>query len=275
MVWVEYVFLSKILEAFDSSVIKVIDTHDVFSNRHKMMMAQGIRPEWFYTTPAMERKGLERADVIIAIHEHDAEAFKAMGLSQVVTIGHFIRIHPPKGVPPRNKIPFIGSDNSINLRAWEYFAEQVLGRIEERIPGTSIQVAGKICKRIPTSPRYQKLGVVEDLRLLYESTTVAINPVIMGTGLKIKTIEPLAYGCPVVTTPQGIQGIEEARYRGILVGQTPMEFAECIEQLLGQPSFWEEQRRLARVALSDYVRRNEQRLSVLLHEQEFTLQEGR
>ena len=42
MVWVEYVFLSKILNSFDTSVLKIIDTHDIFSNRHEMMMARGM-----------------------------------------------------------------------------------------------------------------------------------------------------------------------------------------------------------------------------------------
>ena len=137
--------------------------------------------------------------------------------------------------------------------------------IEKRIPGTSIRVAGKICIRIPESSRYQKLGVVEDLGVLYGSITLAINPEIWGTGLKIKTIEPLAYGCPVVTTSAGIQGIEEAENRGILVGRTPAEIViECIERLLTLPSFWEEQRRLAQDFMMDYLHQNQQRLSDFL-----------
>lgn len=266
IVWIEYVFLSKILCGFDSSVLRVIDTHDVFSKRYEMMRSQGMGQEWFYTTPEMEKKGLARADWVVAIHEKDAASFRALGLPQVVTIGHFARLHPPRGIPPRNRILFIGSENSNNLRAWEYFTNEMLSLVEKRLPGTSINVAGKICHRIPESSRYQKLGVVEDLGVLYESTTLAINPETWGTGLKIKTIEPLAYGCPVVTTSSGIQGIEEAENRGILVGRTPEEFVECIERLLTLPSFWEEQRWLAQDFLIDYLHRNQQRLSDLLDE---------
>ena len=66
----------------------------VFSNRYELMRSQGIDPEWFYTTPEMEKKGLARADWVIAIHEKDAASFKALGLPQVVTIGHFARFPP-------------------------------------------------------------------------------------------------------------------------------------------------------------------------------------
>lgn len=264
VVWIEYVFLSKTLDVFDSSVLKIIDTHDVFSRRFEEMTARGIKPEWFTTTPEMEKMGLARADGVVAIQERDAEFFRALGLPRVETIGHFIKPRPPQGRPPRNRIVYVASDNSINLKAWESFSDEVLGGIEERLPGTSIRVAGRICRRIPDSPRYEKLGVAEDLDALYAPATLAVNPATWGTGLKIKTLEPLAFGRPVVTTPVGIQGLEGAENRGILVGRTPGEYLEHIERLLTRPGYWEEQQRAGRAFLTDYLRRNRRRLSDLM-----------
>ncbi len=264
VVWIEYVFLSKTLDVFDSSVLKIIDTHDVFSRRFEEMTARGIKPEWFTTTPEMEKIGLARADGVVAIQERDAEFFRALGLPRVETIGHFIRPQASQGPPPRNGIVYIASDNSINVKAWESFADEVLGGIEEKLPGTSIRVAGRICRRIPDSPRYEKLGVAEDLDALYASATLAVNPASWGTGLKIKTLEPLAYGRPVVTTPVGIQGLEAAENRGILVGRTPGEYLEHVERLLTRPPYWEEQRRAGQAFLSDYLERNRRRLSDLM-----------
>jgi len=264
VVWIEYVFLSKTLSVFDSSVLKVIDTHDIFSHRFEMMTARGIKPEWFTTTPEMEKNGLARADRVVAMQDRDAAFFQTLGLPRVVTIGHFARPHPPQAPPPRSRILFVASDNSINLKAWESFTDQVLGQIEERLPGTLIRVAGRICRRIPDSSRYEKVGVAEDLDALYASTTLAVNPATWGTGLKIKTLEPLAYGRPVVTTPAGIQGLEEAENRGILVGRTPGEFIEHIERLLTRPLYWEEQRRSAQDFLTDYLQLNRRRLSDLM-----------
>ena len=266
VIWIEYVFLSKVLCGFDGSVLKVVDTHDVFSRRYAMMRSREMDPEWFYTSPEMEKKGLARADRVVAIHEKDAASFRALGLPGVVTIGHFARIRPSQGIPPRNRILFVGSHNSSNLKSWDQFMNTILGLIEKRLPETEIRVAGKICQRIPGDPRYEKLGRVEDLGPLYGWATLAINPEICGTGLKIKTLEPLAYGCPVVTTPAGITGIEGAEGRGILVGRTPGDFAECVERLMSRPSFREEQRRAGLDFMRDYLQRNRQGLAALLAE---------
>ncbi len=264
IIWVEYVFLSRVLCRFDGSVLKVIDAHDVFSERYEMIRRGVMDPEWFFTTLEMERKGLARADRVVAIQEKDASSFRAMGLPRVLTIGHFPRVRPAPGGLPRNRILFIASDNSGNVRTWDHFVRTMLGPIGKRLPDASVLVAGKICRRIPDSPRYERLGRVEDLGTLYGSATLAINPEVCGTGLKIKTLEPLAHGCPVVATPAGIRGIEEAEGRGILVGGTPGEFVEALERLMTRPSLRDEQRRAGLDFIGDYLRRNRQGLSDLL-----------
>jgi len=271
IVWVEYVFLSKTLDAFDSSVLKVVDAHDVFSDRRRRMALHGVKPEWFSASPEQEKRGLRRADWVIAIHDRDAEAFRNIGISHTVAIGHFIENHPIQPPPLGHRILFVGSDNAINVQAWTYFRREILARIQKRLPAVSIQVAGKICRRIPDGIHFRKLGVVEDLAALYRSTTAAVNPLPWGTGLKIKTIEPLAYGCPVVTTPAGIEGIEEAENRGILVGRDPAEFAEHIEGLLTCPPFREEQVQRAKGFLRDYLCKNHERILAVLNEKEESL----
>ena len=267
MVWIEYVFLSGILKRFDSSVRKLIDTHDVFTDRHKMFSANRIPPEWFYTDRENEKMGLSRSDHVIAIKEKDAKFFRGMGVPNVITIGH---LFPP---PPRDEnhpgefdVLFMGSDNAGNLTAWQYFADSMLRRVKELIPRVSIQVAGRICGRIPDSPDYGKLGTVSDLNEIYRSVKVAINPVTFGTGLKIKSIEPLAFGRPVVTTPEGIEGLEGARNRGILVGGTPEEFVDHLVSLLKEPSIYSRQRDLGYQYYCRYQARNKLRLKGLLSE---------
>jgi hypothetical protein len=68
-------------------------------------------------------------------------------------------------------------------------------------------VAGGICKHIPDTPGLIKLGFVKELHTFYDAIDIALNPMVGGTGLKIKTVEPLSYGKPVLTTPSGAQGL--------------------------------------------------------------------
>ena len=53
------------------------------------------------------------------------------------------------------------------------------------------------------------LGRVDDLSELYRSARVVINPVLAGTGLKIKTVEALSRLRPIVTWPTGVEGLPE------------------------------------------------------------------
>src|SRR3954453_3340685 len=70
-VLVAYVFWSWILDLFPPAVRKVIDTHDVMGDRHKRFRQAGVAPEWIFTTPREERRGLERADFILPIQDHE------------------------------------------------------------------------------------------------------------------------------------------------------------------------------------------------------------
>lgn len=267
MVWIEYVFLSGILSRFDSSIVKVIDTLDVFTDRHKMFSAHRISPEWFYTNRENEKVGLSRSDYVIAIKEKDAEFFRGMGLPNVIPIGHLFPAPPlAEDYSGETDVLFMGSDNAGNLAAWRYFADILLDRIKERLPRISIQVAGRICGRIPDSPDYGKLGMVSDINKIYRSVKVAINPVTFGTGLKIKVIEPLAFGRPVVTTPKGIEGLEDAQDRGVLVGGTPEEFVDHLVSLLKEPSIYSRQRDMGYQYYCRYQAQNKQRLKNLLTE---------
>jgi len=267
MVWVEYVFLSGVLDRFDSNVIKVIDTHDVFTDRHKLFAENQVEPEWFYTSKEMEKKGLCRADYVIAIKDRDAQFFMSLGLPRVITIGHFFPAQTNRMNHHKDAdLLFLASDNISNVMAWRYFTEDILERIVQRIPRVSIQVAGRICQRIPDSPFYQKIGTISDLTAIYSSVKVAINPVTFGTGLKIKSIEPLAYGCPVVTTPPGIEGIEDAENQGVLVGKTSDDFAGHLVSLLTEPSRYNEQSEMGHRYFCRYQAQNKQRLNSLLTE---------
>ena len=265
IVWVEYVFLSKILERFDFHVRKFIDTHDIFSNRYDLLMRQGLQPEWFSTTIDQEKKGLNRADVVIAIQDSEAEFFRNLGLSQVVTIGHFPQwpLHLPRR-EESNVLLFAASDNSINVKAWDIFVREALPLIKERLPEVRIHVAGKICRRIADSPDYVKLGVVQDLSKVYASSWIAINPGILGTGLNIKSLEPLAFGCPLVTTPHGIRGLDNAEGHGILVGETYEKFVSHIERLFRDRAYHREQEFRARMYLHDYIQQNQKLLANLI-----------
>lgn len=230
---IEYVFLSKALTCFGNDVLKLIDTHDVFTNRHQRYLDQGERPNWFSTTQREEARGLNRADAIIAIQNKEAEFFRSMTHRDVITVGHFVPSFPPQSDPqPGNRILFIGSDNAINVKACEYLVKEIFPSVLAEFPQAELAIGGRLCNVIEGQPGIVKLGELDDLKPAYESATIVVNPMPFGTGLKIKTIEALGYAKPLVTTPSGADGLDDGVDNAFIVAATTEEFIQAIIDLL-------------------------------------------
>lgn len=76
---------------------------------------------------------------------------------------------------------------------------------------------------------------VESLDAFYENSAVFVNPVFAGAGVKLKTINALEAGLPVVTTTVGAEGTGLLDHDHILIANAPEAFAECIRSLLSCP----------------------------------------
>lgn len=230
----EYVFFSKALENFDSSTLKIIDTHDVFTDRQRLFRLNKQPSSFFYTNSFNEKKGLDRADKIIAIQEHEKKFFeKKLGLeNKVYTIGHFVELDNLFDLSVENNIVFFGSGNSLNIKSIHFFLEQVFPLVKQQVPNVNFLIGGSICDHIENNKNYQKLGKIEDKKSLYRQATVAINSMLFGTGIKIKNVESLGYGIPLVTTSVGAEGLEEKANTAFLVADNAQEFALKVIKIL-------------------------------------------
>ena len=129
-------------------------------------------------------------------------------------------------------IATIGSNNHINVQAIQWFIDEVLPIIRWEIPEASLSVAGAAADSINNQDGVHLLGRVKDLADVYGNAKVIINPMRFGTGLKIKTLEALGHGCPVVTTSIGAEGLEDGSGTALKVADAPKEFAQEVIKLL-------------------------------------------
>jgi glycosyltransferase involved in cell wall biosynthesis len=70
------------------------------------------------------------------------------------------------------------------------------------------------------------LGWVDDLDAVLLSAAALISPLRIGSGIKIKVLEALARGLPVVATPHGVLGLDVGPEDGCLVAGEPSGLAE-------------------------------------------------
>ncbi len=207
-----YVWFSKWLEHVPADIPKYIDTHDVFADRHKRLVADGLEASWYSTTPAEENLGMKRADTVIAIQEQEEAIFKSGGHPSVVTLGHFIATDFQRPVTitagRKIKVGYMASDNPINQQSLTDMNAAIAAR-PNLLERYDFHLAGAICNSSAASETpFKKLGFVDDISGFYQDTDIVINPNVGGTGLKIKSVEALAYGKAMVATKEAMVGLK-------------------------------------------------------------------
>ncbi len=204
---VNYVWMSKILTRI-SGPLKIIDTHDLFGDRNKVAEEARLEPRWFFTTVAEEDRGFARADIVIGIQKNESAKIAARYKGSTITVGHPMDPHflLRSGSPPAPSFMFgyIGSGNPFNLASIAALDRAIAAR-----GGMDWALAGTITKRrLDLVSHPYRMGMVDKLTEFYDHVECVLNPMMGGTGLKIKTIEALAYGCPIIGTVDAFEGIE-------------------------------------------------------------------
>ncbi|HET6340392.1 MAG TPA: glycosyltransferase family 4 protein [Polyangiales bacterium] len=123
-----------------------------------------------------------------------------------------------------------GFDYAPNLDGISWFLEVCKDAVLAALPDVRIQVVGAGTERgLPQAAawgdRVSFLGWVDDLDAVLGNSVALLSPLRTGSGVKIKVLEALARGLPVVATPSGVQGIEADESTGCLVGATPEDLA--------------------------------------------------
>jgi glycosyltransferase involved in cell wall biosynthesis len=246
----EYIWTSRALTALPSGVLRIIDTIDMFSAKASQVIQHGVQ-DVLSIQPDEERLFLDRADVILAIQPEEARKFAELGTrARVITVGCDMPA-PPDGLSSSKEptVLIVGSDNHINAHFVGAFVKEVWPRVSKAVPAARLIVAGRVANTIPKNPPDGVIlkGYCADLRELYASCTVVINPVVAGTGLKIKSVEALAHGKPLVTTREGAAGLPLHQEPYLLLAETPEEWVDRLSHLLLSPASCD---RFARAAAS-------------------------
>jgi polysaccharide biosynthesis protein PslH len=236
-----YVFYSRLLESVPGSVLKLIDTHDVFSDRYRLYREHGQTGEFFSTTREEEGKALDRADAVLAIQDWDAHHFRSLTRRLVAVVGH---LAPPDADPPPSvasacphAILFVGSSMSINVHGVTWFIERVLPAVRSQVPQAELWLVGGISDQAGrAAPGVRRLGFVDTLGDLYRRTAVVINPQQFGTGLSIKSVDALRHGRPLVTTPSGARGLEDGVGDAFVRAGSAQDFGQQVIELLQNPA---------------------------------------
>lgn len=118
-----------------------------------------------------------------------------------------------------------------------WFMEKVWPLIEKSQPAASCLFIGEGASHAmqqvaKVSERINIAGAVNDLRPYREQASVFINPMRLGSGLRIKVLEAMGTGLPVVSTALGAAGMPAQNGVNCFIADTPELFAESVQWLL-------------------------------------------
>jgi polysaccharide biosynthesis protein PslH len=193
------------------------------------------------------RRASHRLDAIVA-SEEEAVAYRRLARSSRVMIvenGVGALPAPAWRVPNGADLLYPGAlSYTPNAEAVAYFARAVLPRVAAAVPAARLLVTGERPAALPPGlddPRVHLTGwlTADGLDRAYRGARACVVPLLSGTGTRIKLLEALAYGLPVVTTTKGAEGLEVVPGEHLLIADDPGAFADAAIRLLREPAFAE------------------------------------
>ena len=264
--WVVCTYNTRAFLSVPRGTLKVLETQNVSSVKRQEYDAVNYKNYIFAMTEATEKAALERSDVVIAIQNEEEDFFRNMlgkgSSTKAVTIGENMEIKEPH-VADTKKVVFLGSTYVINREGVMHFIDEILPELKRICPEAEVIFAGSICKSLPDSDAYTKLGWVEDLEELYRDARVIINPVRHGAGLNIKMVEALSQAKPVVTHIKGMRGLSYKEPVAVITDDNK-EFAKAIAEIVRDDAKALEMSRTAVEFMKDYENKNLQAVKDLL-----------
>jgi glycosyltransferase involved in cell wall biosynthesis len=121
----------------------------------------------------------------------------------------------------------------------QYFLAEVYPLIKQRSPSVSLTITGSTVgvdlDGLELEDSVHLSGYVDDIRPLVRSANVCVAPIREGGGTRLKILEAMALGTPVVATHKSAEGLDVFDGKHILLADDPREFAEHTVKLLHDP----------------------------------------
>lgn len=219
-----------------------ITMHQLSSRRsaHELSVAAGRRQAWVLRRDMLKAQRFEAAmarryDLTFVASQADGDSLPAR--SVVIPNGIDLGKHQPSPLPREHRVIFTGSFNyQPNVDAALWFCRDVLPRLQKLVPDIAVDLVGQ-----NPVPEVLQLGAlagvavqanVAEMAPFLVRARVAVVPVRVGSGTRLKAVEAFAAGRPVVGTTLGLEGIDVVDGEHALVADEPEAFATAVARLM-------------------------------------------
>ncbi|MFT3929931.1 MAG: glycosyltransferase [Spongiibacteraceae bacterium] len=227
----------------------VLDHHNIES--HMLLRRAENEPSWlkrmYYgregrLVEAFEKRYCPQFSLNITCSDIDTERLreispqsKVMTIPNGVDLGYFV----PQGLEKQpQKLVFVGTLNWYpNIEAVLYIAKELWPRLKQKFPDICIDIIGanppaEIKEIAKADKSFRVLGFVDDIRPYIESAAVYLCPIRDGGGTKLKVLDAMALGAPMVAHPIACEGIAVADREDVLFAESTDDFIARVSELL-------------------------------------------
>lgn len=186
---------------------------------------------------------VDRCDCVTVVSGAERGHLQLAGcdMRRVTVVPNGIDVPPAVDAQPRQpRLIYPGSVTfSANLDAVRHFVREVLPIIRRSRPDLVFCVTGSTdgvdVRELARVEGVTFTGWLPDVRGLIAESAACVVPLRVGGGTRLKVLQAMALGAPVVSTSKGIEGLDLAPESDVLVGDTPDAFAAHVLRLVGDP----------------------------------------
>ena len=196
---------------------------------------------------SLERNAFRNCDLVFTCSEQDkllAEELAPNTTHHVVGNGVDLNYFQPRASQSASSktILFTGSFRyPPNQDGARTFIENVFPLVTKSVPDCRLVLAGfdagLLANELNTSdPRISFISSPEDIRPCFDDVAVAVVPLRIGGGTRLKILEAMSMRVPIVSTRIGAEGIPATDGKHLLLADSPDEFANAVTKLLDSHS---------------------------------------
>jgi glycosyltransferase involved in cell wall biosynthesis len=231
----------------------VLRAHNVESELWKRRTAQEKNPlykTWFKNLTKklsrFEKDILNKVDALVPITKEDEKMFSEMlGEKKISThVLPFAMKSPELNsriIPKRNSVFHIGSmDWAPNSEGVNWLVKEIWPLVLAKNPNAELHLAGKGLRKEDENYSGQNItnhGEVKNAFDFMNEYSVMTIPLLSGGGMRVKLVEGMFLGKPIVSTSIGAEGTAVVNEQNILIENSPEKFADAICKLLSDDSF--------------------------------------
>jgi glycosyltransferase involved in cell wall biosynthesis len=250
-VFVDTIFRAGFIPFLRSTPKLALIAHDVFYQRCQSIAAQKI-PVKPWVSAQDEATVLDYFDRVIAISDADATLLKALAPTGVISTQMSpldVVVTGAHAKNPGKRVLYLGSRAHHNIQGLQWFLDDIWPTVLAAVPDATLDVVGSVCDGLQAHPNVVLHGRVDNIAAIARNTGFAINPVLAGSGLKIKMLDYFAHSLPCITTEVGAIGFPRVSPSAIRIDSNADSYATAVIDWLQNDAVLER----ARALLPDYV----------------------